>query len=111
VAPPRRRGYPIFDEVIAMTTMMKHARVEHGPGHREPFPWARHENRNVGGWERAARLFLGAALLAIAFTAGPVWLRVILGSAGVAGMLTSIVAYCPMNRAAGRDSYHHGLMK
>ncbi|HXT00869.1 MAG TPA: DUF2892 domain-containing protein [Elusimicrobiota bacterium] len=92
-----------------MTTM--HAHLHHGPGHREPFPWQLHENRNVGGWERAARLFLGAAIFAIAFTAGPVWGRVILALLGTYGMFTSIAAYCPLNRAAGRDSYHHGLLR
>jgi Protein of unknown function (DUF2892) len=94
-----------------MTTMTRHPRATHGPGHREPFPWALHENRNVGGWERAARLFVGAALFSIAFTAGPVWARVILAIVGMESMLTSIAAYCPINRAFGRDSYHHGVLR
>jgi hypothetical protein len=93
-----------------MSTIMRHhPHAEHATAH--PYAWQRHENRNVGGWERAARLFLGAALFAIAFTAGPVWVRAILAIAGTAAMLTSVAAYCPLNRAAGRDSYHHGMLR
>jgi len=92
-----------------MTSMTRHAHTHHGPGH--PYAWQLHENRNVGGWERAARLFLGAAVFAIAFTAGPIWARVVLALVGTAGMFTSVAAYCPLNRAMGRDSYHHGLLR
>lgn len=100
-----------------MTTMTREPHVHgphvHGPhahGHRHhesAHPLLLHSDRNVGGWERAARLFLGAVAVAIAFTAGPIWVRVLLAFAGAAGMSTSVVAYCPINRAAGRDSYHH----
>lgn len=91
-----------------MTTMTKHPHASHGAGHSATYPWQLHENRNVGGWERAARLFFGAAAFAIAFTAGPIWLRTLLAILGVVGMVTSVAAYCPLNRAAGRDSYHRG---
>lgn len=93
-----------------MTTMAKH--LHHGPGDREALPWQLHANLNVGGWERAVRLFIGAALFALAFTAGPVWARVVLALLGATGILTSVYAYCPLNRAAGRDSYHRrGILK
>ena len=91
-----------------MTTTMKEPRVHHA--HREYSTLLR-SNRNVGGWERAARLFLGSALLAVAFTAGPAWVRAILAVLGTVGILTSVAAYCPLNRALGRDSYHHGDLR
>jgi hypothetical protein len=78
------------------------------PHVRREHPRPVRSNRNVGGWERAARMFLGAAALGAALTAGPIWLRVILAIAGATGLLTSVGAYCPINRALGRDTYHHG---
>ena len=83
-----------------MTTMMKEPRAHHA------HPLLTRSNRNVGGWERAARLFLGAAALGAALTAGPIWLRVVLAIAGAVGLFTSISAFCPINRALGRDTYH-----
>ena len=64
-------------------------------------------SRNVGGWERGARLFFGAAFLGAAAAAGGVWLRLLFVVLAFVGLVTSIGAYCPINRAAGRDSYRH----
>ena len=65
--------------------------------------------RNVGGWERGVRLFIGAAAAGAALAVAPVWLQETLGLVGAAGLFTSISAYCPVSRAFGRDTYHHPL--
>lgn len=60
---------------------------------------------NVGGWERGARLFIGLAAMG-ASAAVPIWLRPILLLLGVGGFATSVSAYCPINRALGRNTHH-----
>ena len=61
--------------------------------------------RNVGSAERYARLALGAvAGAAAASTSG--WPRAALGTVAAAGLATGVTRYCPINQAAGRDSYH-----
>ena len=84
-----------------MAIMMKgpHARSEHD--------WLHPARRNVGGWERGARLFLGAASLGAAAATGSLWLAVPLALIGAGGLVTSVGAYCPINRRLGHDSYHH----
>ncbi|HEX4048097.1 MAG TPA: DUF2892 domain-containing protein [Elusimicrobiota bacterium] len=64
-------------------------------------------HHNVGGWERGTRLFLGAVLTGTAAAVGAIWLRLLLAAIGLAGLVTSVEGYCPVNRAIGRDSYHH----
>ncbi|MFI5349009.1 MAG: DUF2892 domain-containing protein [Elusimicrobiota bacterium] len=63
--------------------------------------------RNVGDWERGVRLFVGTAVAGVALTPDPIWLRVILGLIAAESLATSVSGYSPINRAAGRDSYHH----
>lgn len=87
-----------------MAIMTKEPRSPHEhPGH--PLK-ARLTHHNVGGWERAARLFVGAVAAGASVAVGAVWLKAVLGALGLAGLATSVGGYCPVNRAIGRDSYH-----
>ena len=63
--------------------------------------------RNVGGYERGARLIIGAAA-AIGMTRveDSLFALVALCAVAAIGLLTGTLAYCPINRAAGRDSFH-----
>jgi hypothetical protein len=88
-----------------MTIMIKESRVQH------EHPLLPRSDRNVGAWERAARLFFGSLALGVTLTAGPFWLRALLAMAGTAGLLTSVGAKCPINRALGRNTYHHGDLR
>lgn len=66
-------------------------------------------HRNVGGFERAGRLFVGAAAMASAAAIGAVWLKLILGLVGLALLITAVTAHCPVNQAVGRDSHRRPL--
>ena len=63
--------------------------------------------RNVGDWERGARLFIGTAAMGLAATPGPILLKALFAVLGVAGLITASTGYCPLNHAAGRDTYRH----
>jgi len=66
----------------------------------------REDKRNVGGWERKARLGGGAASAAAALLVPIPWLQLVLGLGAVSGLVTGLTRYCPMNQLAGRDTYH-----
>jgi hypothetical protein len=60
--------------------------------------------RNVGGWERAARLIGGGLMLicgVVALHATP--LGLLLGGAGVVALVTGVFGYCPACAVAGRE--------
>ena len=60
--------------------------------------------KNVGGWERAARLIGGGLMLTcgvVALHASP--LGLLLGGAGVVTLVTGVVGYCPACAIAGRE--------
>lgn len=65
------------------------------------FSW---EHRNVGGPERGSRLLLGAGAAVGATIAAGVWVKAVLSLAAIAGLLTGVGGYCPVNRAIGRNS-------
>ena len=73
---------------------------------------ARHEpedrtmwyRKNVGGWERAARLIGGGLMLicgVVALHASP--LGLLLSGAGVVTLVTGVFGYCPACAVAGRE--------
>ena len=73
---------------------------------------ARHEQehgamwyrKNVGGWERAARLIGGGLMLicgVVALHASP--LGLLLSGAGVVTLVTGVFGYCPACAIAGRE--------
>ena len=71
----------------------------HEPEHRTM--WYR---KNVGGWERAARLIGGGLMLicgVVALHASP--LGLLLSGAGVVTLVTGVFAYCPACAIAGRE--------
>jgi hypothetical protein len=73
-------------------------RPRHEPEHRTM--WYR---KNVGGWERAARLIGGGLMLicgAVALHASP--LGLLLSGAGVVTLVTAVLGYCPACAIAGR---------
>jgi hypothetical protein len=60
--------------------------------------------KNVGGWERAARLIGGGLMLicgVVALHASP--LGLLLGGAGVVTLVTGVFGYCPACAIAGRE--------
>src|SRR6266480_1586468 len=73
--------------------------ARHEPEHRTM--WYR---RNVGGWERAARLIGGGLMLicgVVALHASP--LGLLLSGAGVVTLVTGVFGYCPACAIAGRE--------
>lgn len=66
-----------------------------------------HRTQNVGGPERVGRIVLGTAAAVAALMTGVPWVKALLTVAGVTGLATGVSGYCPVNKAAGRDSYHH----
>src|SRR6202140_2304744 len=73
--------------------------ARHQPEHRTM--WYR---KNVGGWERAARLIGGALMLicgVVALHASP--LGLLLSGAGVVTLVTGVFGYCPACAIAGRE--------
>jgi hypothetical protein len=59
--------------------------------------------KNVGGWERAARLIGGGLMLicgVVALHASP--LGLLLSGAGVVTLVTGVFGYCPACAIAGR---------
>lgn len=76
------------------------------PNHVWEVPRSR---RNVGGYERIARLGLGTAAAIGAFTATTPWLAGALAVAGLAGLTTGISGFCPITRKFGWDTYHGGM--
>ena len=71
----------------------------HEPEHRTM--WYR---KNVGGWERAARLIGGGLMLicgVVALHASP--LGLLLGGVGVVTLVTGVFGYCPACAVAGRE--------
>jgi DUF2892 family protein len=73
--------------------------ARHEPEHRTM--WYR---KNVGGWERAARLIGGGLMLicgVVALHASP--LGLLLSGAGVVTLVTGVFGYCPACAIAGRD--------
>lgn len=71
----------------------------HEPEHRTM--WYR---KNVGGWERAARLIGGGLMLicgVVALHASP--LGLLLSGAGVVTLVTGVFGYCPACAVAGRE--------
>src|SRR5262245_3790995 len=71
----------------------------HEPEHRSM--WYR---KNVGGWERAARLIGGGLMLicgVVALHASP--LGLLLSGAGVVTLATGVFGYCPACAVAGRE--------
>ena len=68
--------------------------------------------KNVGGWERAARLIGGGLMLicgVVALHASP--LGLLLSGAGVVTLVTGVFGYCPACAIAGREHGQvcHGL--
>ena len=60
-------------------------------------------SKNVGGWERAARLIGGGLMLicgVVALHASP--LGLLLSGAGVVTLVTGVFGYCPACAVAGR---------
>ena len=60
--------------------------------------------KNVGGWERAARLTGGGLMLIcglVALHASPLWL--LLSGAGVGTLVTGVFGSCPACAIAGRE--------
>ena len=60
--------------------------------------------KNVGGWERAARLIGGGLMLicgVVALHASP--LGLLLSGAGVVTLVTGVFGYCPACAVAGRE--------
>jgi hypothetical protein len=73
--------------------------ARHEPEHRTM--WYR---KNVGGWERAARLIGGGLMLicgVVALHASPLGLLV--SGAGVVTLVTGMFGYCPACAIAGRE--------
>src|SRR5262245_4484332 len=73
--------------------------ARHEPEHRTM--WYR---RNVGGWERAARLIGGCLMLicgVVALHASP--LGLLLSGVGVVTLVTGVFGYCPACAIAGRE--------
>ena len=73
--------------------------ARHEPEHRTM--WYR---KNVGGWERAARLIGGGLMLicgVVALHASP--LGLLLSGAGVVTLVTGVFGYCPACAVAGRE--------
>jgi hypothetical protein len=60
--------------------------------------------KNVGGWERTARLIGGGLMLicgVVALHASP--LGLLLSGAGVVTLVTGVFGYCPACAIAGRE--------
>ena len=71
---------------------------------REPEHRAMWYRKNVGGWERAARLIGGSLMLicgVVALHASPLGLLV--SGAGVVTLVTGVFGYCPACAIAGRE--------
>jgi len=65
--------------------------------------------KNVGGWERAARLIGGGLMLicgVVALHASP--LGLLLSGAGVVTLVTGVFGYCPACAIAGREPLKRG---
>jgi hypothetical protein len=65
--------------------------------------------KNVGGWERAARLIGGGLMLIcglVALHASP--LGLLLGGTGVVTLVTGVFGYCPACAIAGREPLKKG---
>ena len=65
--------------------------------------------KNVGGWERAARLIGGGLMLicgVVALHASP--LGLLLSGAGVVTLVTGVFGYCPACAIAGREPLKGG---
>src|SRR5215813_8034051 len=70
----------------------------------EPEHRTRWYRKNVGGWERAARLLGGGLMLTcgvVALHASP--LGLLIGGAGVVTLVTGVFGYCPACAIAGRE--------
>src|SRR5580692_6227508 len=81
---PRRRVCALLSRECAIA-------ARHEPEHRTM--WYR---KNVGGWERAARLIGGGLMLicgVVALHASP--LGLLLSGAGVVTLVTGVFGYCP----------------
>lgn len=62
--------------------------------------------RNLGDLERAIRIVLGVALIAVGyFAAVPVWAAVVLYLVGAVALATGAVGFCPAWKAFGIDTY------
>ena len=89
---PRRRVCALLSGECAMA-------ARHEPEHRTM--WYR---KNVGGWERTARLIGGALMLicgVVVLHASP--LGLLLSGAGVVALVTGVFGYCPACAVAGRE--------
>lgn len=87
-----------------MATILKEPETQETRSHR----WeVKRGRRNVGGPERGVRLGVGAGALAVTSIVTQPWLQTLMGIVGLAALITGAAGYCPINRAAGRDSYHH----
>jgi hypothetical protein len=59
--------------------------------------------KNVGGFDRAARVFLGASLVALGASKGKRWRAAF--PAGLTLLYTAYRQYCPLSKAVGLDTY------
>jgi hypothetical protein len=84
-----------------MTPTINASHVRHGHA------WIPARSRNMHGFERGARLFLGTASMGAAAAVGSIWFSVPLVLIGAGGILTGLSAYCPVKHAAGLDVHHH----
>lgn len=90
-----------------MATIFKERETQERPSPHRKRPWEfPSERRNVGGPERGTRLLVGGGSALAALVAADVWAKAALGLVAIAALLTGAAGYCPVNRAAGRDSYH-----
>lgn len=90
-----------------MATIIEERETQEKKLERRKRPWEfPGERRNVGGAERGTRLMVGGASALAALAAADVWAKAALTLVAIAGVLTGAAGYCPVNRAAGRDSYH-----
>jgi hypothetical protein len=64
--------------------------------------------RNVGGYERVARLGIGTAGAIAAFSAINPVAQAAFAVLGLMGLTTGISGYCPITRSVGWDTYHGG---
>jgi cadmium resistance protein CadD (predicted permease) len=59
---------------------------------------------NVGTWDRALRIAVGLALLALVFV-GP---KTLWGLVGLIPLLTGLAGFCPAYRLVGANTCRHG---
>ena len=59
---------------------------------------------NVGPRERVARIVVGVVAGLAAFAPMPAWGHWVLGIIAVAGFVTGVIRYCPMNQLFGIDN-------